>query len=180
MDLETRNINGILEPICLCLFDGENKTSFFINDYSNSDEIMKAGIRFIMKRKYYGARVYLHNFGKFDGVFLLKILSELGIGLIKPIINDNKIIQIPFNFITDNSKKKKSKGTLHFYDSYSILPDSLEKLAKYFNVDNKGIFPHLFVNDFNLDYEGDVPDFKYFIKVDYNIYLDYKKNFEGK
>ena len=62
-----------------------------------------------------------------------------------------------------------------------MLPSSLRKLARAFNVEDKGIFPYRFVNSLNLDYEGTVPDFKYFNKItieQYNNYLNIFKNKE--
>jgi len=43
----------------------------------------------------------------------------------------------------------------------------------------KSIFPHLFVNENNLDYIGPVPDFKYFNNVSKEDYLEYSKKFNN-
>lgn len=53
------------------------------------------------------------------------------------------------------------KYNIKFKDSYLLLPASLIKLAKSFNLENKGIFPFRFVNDINipLNYKGAVPAF---------------------
>lgn len=123
MDLETRKINGKLYPVCLCIYDGKDKKFFTIDNYKNSGDLLEAGLKSIMKRKYFGWRVYLHNFSYFDGIFLLRKLAELG-KIKNPIINDNKLIQVPFNF--------GEKSTIYFYDSYLLLPDSLKNLAKSF------------------------------------------------
>jgi len=126
-----------------------------------------------MKRKYYGYRVYLHNFSYFDGIFMLRILAKLG-EIKRPIIRDNRLIKIPFKF--DKS------GMLYFIDSYLLLPNSLDKLGKSFNVENKGIFPILFVNKPNIDlnYIGEVPDLKYFVNLDYKDYKLYKNKYINK
>jgi hypothetical protein len=77
---------------------------------------------------------------------------------IKPIINHGSFIDLKFKF--DN------KYILYFRDTYLLLPASLKKLAINFNVQQKGIFPHLFVNnsDIILNYIGKVPEYKYFNK----------------
>lgn len=50
-----------------------------------------------------------------------------------------------------------------FRDSLLFLPSSLANLAKSFNLSlRKGIFPHLFNTPENIDYEGKLPDKKYF------------------
>lgn len=86
-----------------------------------------SSIKSIMKRKYNGYKVYLHNFSHFDGIFLLRILSMLSDN-IKIIIKNNDIIDILFIF--------GNKYTLYFRDSLLILPSSLKKLALAFNVEN--------------------------------------------
>jgi len=98
MDLETRIINKIMEPICVSLYNGSEFTSFFIKDFINSNDMIKVAIQSLMFRKYNGYKIYLHNFSHFDGVFLLKIISELSDD-IKPIIRDNKIINISLNMV---------------------------------------------------------------------------------
>ena len=55
------------------------------------------------------------------------------------------------------------------------MPSSLRKLAILFDVENKSIFPYAFVNDIKitLDYNGPVPDFKYFNNTSLKEYQDY-------
>jgi DNA polymerase family B len=48
-------------------------------------------------------------------------------------------------------------------DSFAILPDSLERLAKKFQVDTlKGDFPHTFANEKTIHYIDNTPGFSYF------------------
>src|SRR6267154_967378 len=95
------------------------------------------------------------------------------------ILNDFKnseelIINIKFNF------GKKGEYEIYFRDSYLLLTASLKKLSQSFNVeDSKSIFPHLFVNENNLDYIGRVPDFKYFMDISKNDYNEYKASFNS-
>ena len=109
-------------------------------------------IKSLMLRKYHGYKIYLHNLGNFDGIFLLNILTELS-DRVSPIINNGKIISIKFKFCN-------GKYTLHFRDSFLLLPSSLAKLAVAFDVEDKGKFPYNFVQLNNLNYEGSVPDKK--------------------
>lgn len=131
MDLECRRINNKLEPYCLSIYDGHKNYSFYLSDYSDSDSLLKEAIISIMKRKYNRYKVYLHNFSKFDGVFLLRILTTLSEN-IQPIIKDGKIIEIKFYF---------AEYVLVFRDSLLLLPSSLYNLGKVFDVENKGTFP---------------------------------------
>jgi DNA polymerase type B, organellar and viral len=55
-----------------------------------------------------------------------------------------------------------------------MLPNKLSELAKVFQGEYKSIFPYYFVNN-NLNYIGNVPDFKYFTnisKAEYKLYLN--------
>ncbi len=77
MDLETKSINGTLIPYCVSIFDGKKAYSFYIDEFESSENMLKASIKFILKRKFNKHRVYLHNFSYFDGIFLMKIISDL-------------------------------------------------------------------------------------------------------
>jgi len=59
-----------------------------------------------------------------------------------------------------------------------MLPSSLSKLSKAFNVENKGFFPFKFVNQPNisLDYIGDTPDLKFYDGVTGDDYQEMISN----
>nr|WRO45312.1 hypothetical protein [Russula virescens] len=111
---------------------------------------------------------------KFDIIFLLKHLVKLGD--VKPIIHNGRIISINLNYGKDLEYR------LQFKDNYLILLASLAKLTKGFGVDTqKSIFPFLFVNENNLNYIGQVPDFKDFgNKISKSDYQDYISKFNNK
>lgn len=71
-------------------------------------------------KRYRNYKNYLHNFSKFDGIFLFKSLIKLGDCV--PIIQDGKIISLQFT----------ATYTLQFKDSYLLLPSSLRKLGQSF------------------------------------------------
>jgi hypothetical protein len=127
--------------------------------------MIKSAIKDLMIKNYDNYKVYIHNLSGFDAIFLLKILADLG--EIKPIIHNEKIISIGFKFNGYN---------IIFKDSQQMLIVSLRNLAKSFGVDvQKSIFPYDFVNKDNLDYNGTIPDFKYFdgiSSLDYNCYIE--------
>ena len=77
MDLETRTLNGVMQPVCVSIYDGKVTKSFYLLDYNNEYLMLSASIEYLMQRKYNNHRVYLHNFSYFDGVFLLIILKLL-------------------------------------------------------------------------------------------------------
>jgi len=148
MDLETININNQLIPYLLCWYNGRKTYSYFItkpeeikdlNFFSSAEldqsisDMVSAAMKDICKKKYKGYRIYLHNFSKFDGYFLLKYLSQLG--FCDPIIHKGKIISCKFTLI-------ESGITVNFMDSFLVLTSSLKNLCKSFNIENpKSIFP---------------------------------------
>jgi len=69
MDIETRNINGVLSVYLLSIYVGEKVTSFYFTYYKDSNALLEKANLTMMTRKYDGYRVYLHNFSNFDGIF---------------------------------------------------------------------------------------------------------------
>jgi hypothetical protein len=59
---------------------------------------------------------------------------------------------------------KARKINIKLKDSIKIIPTSLEKLLKSFNCNiHKGLFPHKFISENNLNYIGAKPDIKYYL-----------------
>src|SRR6266567_3793113 len=173
MDLETVLIDNIHVPYLLSWFDGNTTKSYIINPSDPVTielEILKMinnAIDDICINKYKNYKVYFHNFSKFDGYFLVKYLAK--IGDCDPIIHKGKIISLKFYY---------KDYEITFKDSYLLLPSSLKKLSKSFNVESpKGIFPYLLSDT---EYIGDVPDFKYFTNISVEEYNKYKESFINK
>jgi len=87
-------------PYCVCLYDGSSYKVFYITDYDHlnlsikekSDLLLKDSITFLLKPQYSGFKVFAHNFSNFDGVFLMKFLTEIE-GVVKPVIRDGNFIE---------------------------------------------------------------------------------------
>lgn len=167
LDIETKSVNGILTPICVSLFNGDTTFSFFRDDFNSELEMFSAAFNVLKARKYNYQKLYIHNLSYFDGVFLVKILSE--IGRLKPIMRNGQI----YNLRLELKGEKNQKYILNIRDSLLLLPVSLDKLSKAFKVNRpKSIFPLFCVNHLPLDYKGSIPnisDFK--SKEDYEKYL---------
>ena len=173
MDLETRNVDGFMQPVCVSVFDGKVNTDFWVSDYASPDLMLEACLRSILIRKYYGYKLYLHNFSHFDGVFLLKILANMKAIEVEVIRRDSRLIKVvvkydrPTQSITEDGVEKtvfiktKSgalyKGNLTIYDSMLLLPAGLDKLTQAFNCSRKGMFPLKFLNEAPLNYVGQAP-----------------------
>jgi hypothetical protein len=173
LDVETYIKDSVLTVFCISIYDGKNTKSFFLTDYKNSEELIISALESILIRKYNGYNIYIHNMAKFDIIFLMKYLVKLG--SLDPIIHNDRIISINLNY------GKNNEYQIHFRDSYLILLASLMKLCKSFKTETqKTIFPYLFINENNLDYIGEVPDFKFFDnKITIEEYNKYKQKFNN-
>jgi len=177
MDLETLIINNIHIPYLLCWYDGYRTHSYFINNFKVSQfednilDMVKRAMKDINRKKYKGYIIYLHNFAKFDGYFLLKYLAQ--IGDTNPTIHKGRIISTKFSSSgCAAATAKGSKYQLTFMDSLLMLPSSLRKLCKSFNVETvKTIFPFK-LDDIN--YKGPVPDIKFFDNISPEEYKEYR------
>jgi hypothetical protein len=185
MDLETRlDKNNNFVPYCICMYDGKEFNSYYLSDFTDSTAMLTRALNNLKQRKYKDYRVYLHNFSYFDGIFLLNIIIT-NYDKVEPIMRDHKLIDIKAKWVDHTTKsnvgrkpspnkatwpKKPKYFSIHFRDSYLMLPSKLSTLAKSFNVENKGMFPYKFANnlDINLDYEGQIPELKYFINSELN------------
>jgi hypothetical protein len=129
--------------------------------------MIEAAIKSILIRKYRGYKVYFHNFSKFDALFILPVLVDMKDIKVSVLKREDRILKIHIQYVSKNIKKSsdsKDKYSLTIYDSYLILPAGLDKLAKAFNCESKGMFPLKFLNipNISLDYIGKVPEMKYF------------------
>jgi hypothetical protein len=170
LDIETYIVDGLMTPYLICFYDGKNFYSFYLSNYNSVDEMMIDCLKSLLIRKYNYYKVYAHNMAKFDIIFLLKYLVKLG--NINPIIHNGKFISVTIGY-GDNEQYQ-----IEFKDSILLLLYSLKSLCSSFKIDEgKSIFPHLFVNENNLEYNGNVPRIEDFIELSKNEYQAYKQNF---
>jgi len=191
MDLETiskQEPNGVsLSVYLLSWYDGkrDKSHSYFINTTPNPNcggpradnngnirDIIYRAMRDICIRKYKGYKIYMHNFAKFDAIFMIKYLIQ--IGDCHPIIHKDKIISFSFS-----PKWKKDFTRVVFYDSYLLLNNSLKKLGDSFSIDSPKILFPIHLSDLN--YKGSVPDINYF-KDSTNAleYQNYRESYKDK
>lgn len=108
-------------------------------------------------------------------IFFFIINALVGNGYkVNPILNDNNEF-VSLNIVCDikniknlkiNRKVIGNRIVINIKDSYLLLGSSLRSLCKVFNTKvKKGIFPYGFVNDKNLNYQGSIPDKKYFERL---------------
>ena len=184
LDIETVVMNGNHIPFVISYYDGIQAKSFYLDTYINpslltnkEQEYIRAStfmiqdcIKSLLKPKYSGYIIYVHNLSNFDGIFLFKQLSaykddDINTKFI-PLLKEDKMITLKMNF-SHISNKRKLKYNIIFRDSLLMLPNSLDKLAKSFTTHSKMLFPYKFTDfkynpDFNLNYIGSTPDVLFF------------------
>ena len=77
IDLETAKIGEILTPVSISLYDGVKAWSYNITNFTDFKNMLTEAVKSIIRSKYDGCNIYLHNFSGFDSIFLLNILSNL-------------------------------------------------------------------------------------------------------
>ena len=167
-----------LVPILISYYDGTIVRSFYIEDYGNNCEAMfHACIDSLLINKYVGHNIYLHNFAKFDSIFLFGHLYKYG----KPNIIKNKNGDlISASVQTNRLDNPNQKINLNFYDSLLLLNSSLNDLSIAFDTTiKKDIFPFKFLDQNNLDYNGSIPNISYFGDISPSEYDRYLERFNG-
>lgn len=164
LDIETRTVNNVMTPYAISFYDGKKSFSYYLTDFNSIDDMLSSCVHDLLRAKYDGYKIYIHNLSNFDSTFLLRVLAQFKHCKFTTIMNKGQIIDIKVKF--------NDKYNIHFRDSLLLLPTSLRKLSKSFGVINKGIFPYKFSNVCDLNYVGPFPDFKYFEGItqdEYNI-----------
>lgn len=155
MDLETKlNSEQIMEPISVSSYCPRNEYSampwisdleyktYYVTDYASSNEMVSASILDLLIPSYNGYHVYLHNFSKFDAVFILKsLVASVDSKDISFLVRDRNLLNVTVYYsFKDEITGKTVRASINFYDSLLIVPGSLSNLAKNFGVTNKGEF----------------------------------------
>lgn len=174
-DIETYEKDNIFIPYACAFYDGKKTFTYYLSDFNNKESMIIKCINDMLSPKYHNYTVYCHNFAKFDYILINKILHSN--------FNVKRITSKDLNIISLNLKKLNKVGkitpSLSFKDSFCMLPSSLNKLGKAFNVETtKDVFPYTFVKENNLNYVGEVPNISYYNSnvVTNEMYLDIKNN----
>ena len=156
-DIETVLVEDVHRPYAagyMLVHPGDNLTShsistFFSENYSsllypsfwvrsqsvllkflyNLEECVKLNVRL--------RTVYLHNFSRFDGIFLLRHYADRAHPYtIRPLMRNNRLYELKVYI--------KKKFLLRFRDSYTLIPGSLESLSRRLcpELGPKGLIPH--------------------------------------
>ena len=183
LDLETMTIDefGVQQTYAGGWYIGENspggKGGEIIIAKDSKDNVIKMLIDSIFKyispregeskekaKERDGLTLFAHNLGRFDGVEIIKgIIQEEDINSIYDLKGVWKTDQA--RLLSLRIKHKKLKCHINIHDSLSFFNfTSLDKVMKSYKIGvNKGIFPHSFIRDDNLEYIGNKPDKMYYI-----------------
>ena len=159
MDLETITQDGKLTPYLVCAYNGKDYITSYANESLDQKVLFTSFIEQLLTffGKSNNLMVYAHNLSGFDGIFLMKHL--LSFGKVEPLLFNGRLMSIKIKLNNKLAGGKYYGKVIIFKDSYLLLPLSLRKLCKAFNVvTSKGFFPFL-MNTIN--YIGELPQFKY-------------------
>ena len=137
-------------------------TDYFDNTAASSSKLVLKCLDEMLNYANSNYIFYVHNLGRFDVIFLQKILQDYNLKVkdkyvLRPFYRDNKILRLIIRLKENRSIK------ISLVDSMNLLNDKLEKLSEDYNVKTKkGYFPYSFVNKYNLNYEGLTPHISYY------------------
>nr|QWO71469.1 DNA polymerase [Termitomyces titanicus] len=170
IDLETygKDGNGFGEHSVyaggIALNDGYKQLYYLDNEWginSGADLIQQMFIELFdyiaeKKKERNGYKLYAHNLGRFDSIFLISSLANAGFH-IRAKWRDNDLLQL---YIIDTERKLNIK----LLDSINLVPTSLDKLLNGVgSLIRKGMFPHKFVNRETINYIGPKPGINYYL-----------------
>jgi hypothetical protein len=158
----------------------DNKPNLYYIDKNNlsSNDVVLNCINDMLTSKYHNYTFYVHNLGRFDVAFILKVLTDYNTKVgeeyykLSVICRDSTILKLDIK-----TSRGKSTYKIILLDSYAMLNSSLSSLGKSYNVDViKGTFPHSFVNDNSLFYLGTTPDISHYNGISKTEYNNIKSN----
>lgn len=145
-DGASRTRPGFTRPFMVGVYDGESYQEFrdakphegrWQTRYWWDDGCVAQAMRHILSKGYSGHRIYAHNAGRFDYLFLLPWLLEEGdkLGYRFNIIPVSSSIQLLD--VWKEGPTGKKQYTWRFLDSYKLIPTSLDRAAKSFGLEGK-------------------------------------------
>lgn len=147
LDLESKDgfsqTAGFTRPFMCGVYDGKKYYAFFDKEPCTEenwrDHYYRPGgcvdrmMRFILRREYRGWHIYAHNAGRFDYLFLMPWLMQLGVDLgfsfgVIPVASSIQVLDV---------WQGNRHARFRFLDSLKLIPTSLDKAAKSFGLKGK-------------------------------------------
>jgi hypothetical protein len=170
------NNNNHFIPYACGFSNGINTNLYYLTDYKDSNDMLQSCLIDILTN-YNKYTIYVHNFSNFDYYFIINLLKNQFNIKSDPFYKDNKLYSLKLSLNINNKIH-----SIIIKDSYLLLPNSLRKLGKDYNVNiPKTYFPYTFVNENNLNYIGHIPEYFYYVNninnpLSYEEYINIKNN----
>lgn len=148
MDLESKrdltSKAGFTRPFMCGVFDGKRYYAFFDSTPPTTEDweehyyrpggCVDRAMRFMLQRCYRGHHIYAHNAGRFDYLFILPWLMQVGreLGFQFSVVPVSSSIQV-----LDVWRQGRKHHVWRFVDSMKLIPTSLDKAAKSFGLGGK-------------------------------------------
>ena len=158
---------GIPKTYAVGYYAKDSMNIFYIEKDFDSEKLLVKCLDSIMCSKFNGFVFYVHNLGRYDSIFLLKVIVDMcsknpDIYQLNTLFRNEKALYIKITKIVG-----KFKFTVKLVDSINFLSASLKKLSIAFECDiKKGVFPYSFVKKNTIFYTGNKPNIKYYKDID--------------
>lgn len=169
MDIATYMVNGIPKVYAIAFHTRQHGTKTYYSHPAtlDSDKLVMDCIDAMLKPTYADFVFYVHNFGGFEAVFILKTLIDANIMAAEhPYKYKIAIISRVSRVLSVTLSRANSRNTIKLVDSYSILTPSLEGLFKDpASLVENDIAPHSFITNATLFYQGDKPSRSHYLDI---------------
>jgi hypothetical protein len=134
---------GFTRPFMCGVYDGKKYYAFFDKEpcteenwrdhYYREGGCVDRMMRFLLRREYRGWHIYAHNAGRFDYLFLMPWLMQIGVELgfsfgVIPVASAIQVLDVWMG---------NRHSRFRFLDSLKLIPTSLDKAAKSFGLTGK-------------------------------------------
>lgn len=133
--------------------NGNTKT-YYLSEFGDSDSLIIKSFDDLLVKENKNCAAHVRSHQKFDSVFIVKALMKSEYKT-KLLCKDGKILSLSVTKGSGSKNSIKLTRAISFVDTRKV-----ETI--------KGVFPHSFVNDANLNYIGKLPGFEFYPKDSFN------------
>jgi len=128
-------------PEYRAFFDSEPDGGYWKERYFWEGGCVDRAMRFMLSKRFCGHHIYAHNAGRFDYLFFLPWLMQVGLQLgfrfsVIPVSSSIQVLDVWKGRRRDDGHVERNR-VWRFLDSYRLIPTSLDKAAKAFGLPGK-------------------------------------------
>lgn len=128
-------------PAYRAFFDENPEAGYWKERYFWEGGCVDKAMRFILTKRFRGHHIYAHNAGRFDYLFLLPWLMQVGMHLgyrfsIIPVASSIQVLDVWKGRLRDDGFVARDR-VWRFLDSFRLIPTGLDKAAKAFGLPGK-------------------------------------------